>query len=437
MPLIVIAMGLLTAANRWLGKSLLYPPALFALVWTVSLLLLSISGSLFYHVGIDTLLWYLWGACAFSTGGAVAWLVSSTFASHPRRGPANASSHRQRAIDRLLNWLLLVLVLVFPIYIYWMIQLAAESSKESFLWAVQLQLRGYKADEGASHVSILDNFAVFSILVAIVCQKESDGTWQRRLRTGAAVLLALGYNLVRGERTAAVMLLISLVGISWLRAGRIKWKQLALMATLFIFVFSFIGITLQKGYVSNEASLSENFQPLVESFQLYAVGSIVAFDDVFHHPGRIPPVWKWNRVFLQAANKLGANYYVPSLNAEYVDVGPEMFMNTYTMYFAYFPDFGLLGTSLIITLLGSAVTFAYLAADRGDPQAQVLFSILLSGILLSGSSEQFLLALNFLAKALLFTFVVYGWRGLEGFLGLGRTPVAKNMGELVKEHWSR
>jgi hypothetical protein len=52
--------------NRWIGKSVLYPPVLFSMVWAFSLFLVYQGGRAFFPIAGDTLLFYLWGVCAFA-----------------------------------------------------------------------------------------------------------------------------------------------------------------------------------------------------------------------------------------------------------------------------------------------------------------------------------------------------------------------------------
>src|SRR5207247_643534 len=86
--------------------------------------------------------------------------------------------------------------------------------------------------------------------------------------------------------------------------------------------------------------------------------------------------------------------------------------NVYSIYFAYYPDYGLAGASIIMLVLGAILTRVYQKAIRGNPRALVLYASVFSGILLSGFSEYFLLTINFWVKAVVYTTAIYG-------LGLG------------------
>jgi len=412
--LVVVGLVLLTATNRYIGKSMLFPSALFSGLWAIFLLGLYLSGRMFYPVATDTLLFYLWGACAFSFGAAATLLFSSMFTGATATTFMSSSASRGKAINRLLDIILVVLFLLLPIYWQRIQQLAGESDIASNFWiAVRQQLIEYAMDEGTRKISILDNFQTLSALVALAMYLQDDGTIGRRIRTWCAVLLSLAYDLMTAGRAEAVILLISLLGISWIRSRRVNWKQLAVVSVLFVSVFVSMALLLEKGFTRRDATLRENLPTFVEGFQEYAFGGIVAFDRVFHDPQKIPAVWGIDRVFVQAANKLGAKFSLPSSHAAFVDVGPEVETNVYTSYFAYFPHFGLIGTTVILLFLGSVTTRVFWAAHHGDRVAQLIYGILFSGILLSGYAEYFFMNLNFLAKAFLFSYFLYKWRRLE------------------------
>jgi oligosaccharide repeat unit polymerase len=410
--LVVVGLVVLTATNRYIGKSMLFPSALFSGLWAIFLFGLYLSGRMFYPVASDTLLFYLWGACAFTVGAIGTVLLSPILTETVAFSPP--STIRMRVINRMLDVLAVSLLLVLPIYWQRIQEIAGESSIVSNFWvAARQQLIEYAQDDGTRKISLLDNCQVLSVLIALAMYLQDDGTLGRRIRTWSAVLLSLAYDLMTAARADAVILLLSLLGVSWIRTRRVNWKQLAVICVLFVFVFTSMAILLEKGFTRRNATLLENLPTLVEGFQEYALGGIVAFDRVFHDPQKIPAVWSIDRVFVQAANKLGANFSLPSLRASFVDVGPEIDTNVYTSYFAYFPHFGLIGTSLILLFLGSVTTRVFWAAHSGDPVAQLIYGILFSGIVLSGYGEYFFMNLNFLAKALLFGYFLYKWRRLE------------------------
>ena len=281
--------------NRWIGKSVLYPPVLFSLVWAFSLFLVYQGGRAFFPLAGDTLLFYLWGVCAFAVGGALGlaiWFLRTE--PRPSRG-ANMPASRSVAIHRSLDVLLLLLLFALPFYIKRLLDLASGTAIADFWMGIHSRLTDYSTEEGSHTVSLLDNCVVLSLVVAMVACREDDGTRPRRLRVILATTIALAYALLRGERAGAIILLLSLLAISWMRGRKIKWKFLLVVTSAFFAVFIAIAFLLEKGYVERDAALRENIPALVEQVEWYAAGGLVAFDQVFHDPKKIPPVWGIDR----------------------------------------------------------------------------------------------------------------------------------------------
>src|ERR1700730_10844164 len=99
------------------------------------------------------------------------------------------------------------------------------------------------------------------------------------------------------------------------------------------------------------------------------------------------------RVFELTANKFGASFDVPSVHAEFTDISADYDGNVYTIYFSYYPDYGLIGVCVVM------ITVIYHNAVRGNPRAVVLYAFVFSGIVLSGFCESFFLGANFWFKA--------------------------------------
>ena len=110
---------------------------------------------------------------------------------------------------------------------------------------------------------------------------------------------------------------------------------------------------------------------------------------------------------METANGLGAHFTIPSLHAEYTRISQTEETNVYTIYFSYFKDYGWLGVTIGLFLLGSLLTWIYSYARRGNHLAMALYSMNAVGLVLSIHAEHFLLALNLYIKMLVFFYLVY------------------------------
>jgi oligosaccharide repeat unit polymerase len=418
---VIFALAGLATLNWFVRRSLLYPPAYFAFAWTGFLLLLALSGSMFYPISAPTLLFYFAGAFFFSVGG-----LCSTFLTDVsmKAEPAPLESFETtRAVRRvMLDGLLLSVIIAIPLYYRWLKQLVGVA-EGSFLAAVRANLLFYSDTEAVRKFSLLDNFVAVSIPLTLLMFLENDGTLSRKLRVWIAAVAALTINVLSGGRAGAITLLLSLVALSWIVNRRLNWRLLAAAGVMFVLLFSFIAIALEKGTTRRDASLMENVPTIVEGFQWYAVGGIVGFDQVYHNPTIIPASWDLRKPFAGIANKLGQRVETKSLHAAYLMVGPRKPDNVYTMYFAYVPLLGSAGTLFLMTCLGFVLALIHRYAAARAPEALVLFAFCLAGLTLSGFNESILLAVNPLVKAFLLTALLYRWDALKRLIP--RTQLAE------------
>lgn len=409
---IVIAMGLLAVLNAWSAKSFLYPPALFAAVWTISLVLLCISQSTFFRVGDDTLFFYFCGTLAF-TGGGWCWsFLAGAFSRSARKIPASISPAHRRRLHLALDILLLALLAGLPFYWHYLLNLAAETNIPD-LWVAIRAGALEQGTETPNMFHMMDNLVVLAMILALVTYFEDDGSRSRRIRTCLTAGIAFVYTFASATRASGISLALSLLALYWLKHGRIGRRALAVFVLVFSVVFSGLGILVRKGAAQPEQTISENVPALVDGFLWYSLGGIVAFDTVLHAPTTIPATQSVFRPIFIVASKLGFRSEVPLLHAEYTPIGPGKETNIYTMYFSYYPLLGFAGTMWVVFLLGLGITATYNFARCGDTLATFAFSVLFAGIFLSPYAENLVSSMNYVAKLLLSCWVFYGWRSLS------------------------
>ena len=402
--LVISVLTALAFVNRRLAGSLLYPPASLAALWSVYLVLYSLSGNLFFKVGDDTLFFYMWCACAFSAGG----IITLLFARDKRvdRVAAPVSDRRKKIVRRILDGLLVILVIGLPFYVHYIMALLADGGLVEFFVTIRAKMVEL-SDDAIGSVSFMDNLAVLANAVPLLVYFEDDGSRGRRWRTWLSLVLALAYNLLTAGRAGFVTLILSLFALHWLKEKRPNWKVLTALGMAFIIIFAALAILVRKGDVEKEATFVENLPAVFDGFLWYALGGIVAFDTIYHHPTRIEANQNLDRDLKVVARKFDSHVEVPSIHSQYTTIGPGGNMNIYTAYFSYYPEFGFAGTSFILFLLGGILTWVYLLAGTGSSQAMILYSILFSGVVLTGYAENLVLNLNFLGKMFLVTFLLY------------------------------
>jgi oligosaccharide repeat unit polymerase len=399
-------LAVLTFLNLRFGKTLLYPPAMFCALWTFLLVCLCLAGDYFFPVSWETLSFYVLGAAAFSFGG---WMNRSS--ARVCLAPISPPPPDRR---RFLDWILTTSVIVFvagiPFYWRYMQELAASSPFASInsMWAVRDALIKSSEEGGMKSFSqfIFDSFSGFSILIAFLGCLEDRVSLFQKIRFYTLIGVALLFNLGTAGRVGIFFLLVGLVIIASIRRGRINYKLVCYGALAFVLAFAPVAILMNKGG-DVRASVGENAVGIFRSMADYTLAGVVAFDRIVANPDAIPPVWRISRSVLQIASRLGFDVYVPPIHAEFTAIRPGMSGNAYTMYFAFLPDFGWIGTMLMVLGLGAAVTWSYRRAAQGDRIHLMLFGLLGSYTVLSGFSENFFTQLNFNVKCVSLAWFCY------------------------------
>lgn len=395
--LTILTLALLVILNYRLGKNVLvYPPAVFCLVWMAGLVVIGLAGDFFYPLSPDTLFIFLSGAVAFSVGSTLGlfWPLSRH---DSRQAPSCPPS------DRVLNVLVLLALCGFPFAVIWMARQVANHPAGNFLTLAALTMLDQSLQENVGYRAY-GNLVTFASIAAFIsfCEYERG-----RIRAVVTLGLAAALNLLSAGRALIVVAILAFFCIDWLKNRRIRWKMSLALALAFLIVVTLVAIYLGKVGASPEASLGENIRPLINGIVLYAAGGMVGFDRVIRDPAMVEHNWQISTFFLQTLNKFGTHFAIPPLNSQFVAVGPDSLVdNVYTAYFAYI-DLGLPGLLAVLAFLGVVTTLFYRKAMRGSGTARILYGALFAGLVLSLGWEFFFMYLNFLVKLYAVCWLVY------------------------------
>ena len=263
------------------GRSVLFPPASLAIVWTITLLAIWMCGDIYYPLTDHR---------QSDRTGRRARLLRRGRLRHGRRPGAcrdnwNAVRARRRTqVDRWLNAAAILLVLNIPFsYLYYK-QLSSTLAPRESLWR-QIRIATSKANiSGQGALSIESFILPFLTIIALIGVYEYADTGRRKIRTVFLVLLAGGYQLLNGARSEVLLLLISSIVILWLTRGAPPLRLLGIMGLLFVLVFAVDQISMSKYGAAPEATLADNLPRVAEGFGTYWLGGIIAFDQNRQNP---------------------------------------------------------------------------------------------------------------------------------------------------------
>lgn len=403
--LLVASSALLVIAllNRVYAKSWKYPPAIFSAWWAFLILSLAIAGELFYRISVATIFVFIAGAISFSVGGAVALRVSRAIRA-PVVGIPGA--------HRILRYALMALIGTLPIYWSYIVGLSAATGLRDFWYGVRVQavkVSDLQATgvQKSFQATVMDNVATLSLILALVSIERNDGSKGSRLQICVFALVAFLYLVLQAANGGVAALLLGAFGVHWIRNKRLSKRLVVSGIVFFVFIFGAVSVFVKKGNTNLNAGLLANIAPGFEVLEMYAVGGLVAFNQVVESPSSILNTWSVWRFFELTANKFGADWEIPPLGAAYTGISQSAATNVYTLYFPYFVDYGLPGTCFIMIGLGVIATVIYGKALKGTPEAVVFYGLTVSGIILSGFNEQVFAQLNMFVKVLVVSVCIY------------------------------
>lgn len=395
-----IFIAALAFLNWRYSRSLLFPSVIFCLVWASILMGLVLSGDAFYRLsslapGVCAL-----GCLAFSAGGMIA---------NPLRGPCTFQRWRLRTV-RENRWTLRAIDLLFVIFaglypLYWL-RLAAMGHGSVGLALLQ-QVRAQMVEGDLGNSAGLGPFRYVLAALIVITLTVTTETCRLHLskwRLFLWIVLTMAYNIPTGSRLSSLVVLFGVFAIFAFARNRIPLLPAFSIGIAVIIVFAVVAIVLGKGGDLN-ASPMENASGVARSLQVYALGGIVACDQVLQKPLQRPEEAPSLRFFYALADSLHLHSSAPPELLPYVSTPSET--NVYSIFYAYFQDFGWAGMSALFMGLGMGLSSLYRVAVRGRPEAVALLGLSCAYLVLTCSGDAFLSGLSACVQSATLVVLIY------------------------------
>jgi oligosaccharide repeat unit polymerase len=390
-----LALAMLGWVNFWFGGSVRYPPALFSFWWALLLAALWCSGDAFLPISASTVAIYMLGPCAMTAGGVIAAVWSGRESGHTFK------VRKWECREGVLTTSTVLLAFAFPVFWYRIGELSAMSGVRDFWVGVRLQTM--HPDRSGNTLGIFEYLIFFSTMLALAAFENSQVRNRGWLRALAAVILSLLYHLVTASRLGALMLIAGLVGIAVLHNRRIV-TPLLIGAVAVIPVFVSVAVALNKG-TERGGDIQSNTVSLARSFQLYALGGLVAFDAAAD--GRIAQENRGRtyRSLYTVVRAAGYDIDVPALPSEYTYTPTPT--NVYTLYYPYLLDFGRMGVVILLCGFGALFSHVYFSARSAAGPFTVAYALMFAYVLLSSADEYLFSLASMNCQAALYLLLLY------------------------------
>lgn len=376
----------ITVINFARYRDVLYPAVLQSALWFMIVFMFVINQGLFIHLSGLMYLIIVTGVIMFSIGS---YFATYDYRFTPRVIEIPPGS-MNGAVPRLLFW---VSLLGLPLFVLKAYSLGAEGLFESIFINLRIALTD---EDSAQRFGILSYLLTISF-ISVWLQVALYPTSRDRLKLCLSLLTATVYALCTTGRTFFFLLFITVMGILLItrRISPLKGGMFLLSAGLIVFVG--IGAFLGKGTGAG-LTVAENMMTMLESFRIYLLGALPAFDLTMH--SNFVPEYGTNtfRFVFAVLNKVGIHVNVPPLIQDFVNV-PEL-TNVYTVFRPYFLDFGFAGIIAVQLVLGVWHGFIYKRATSGEPFFILVYAVFLYPLIMQFFQDQY--------TSLLSTWLQYG-----------------------------
>jgi oligosaccharide repeat unit polymerase len=373
----------LALVNWTRTRSLLFPPVVFCAVWACILLALVLSGDTFYRLSAVTPGLCALGCLAFSAGGAILDPVGDL--GHFRRWQSR-SAREERWSLRTIDGLFAAFLALYPLYWHRIAAIGNGSVGLGLLQSVRAEM--VEGDLGNSAGLGLFRYVISAIIVVtLIVTTETCRRPLSKWRLFFWILLAMAYNVPTGSRLGSLIILFGVLAIFAFVKNRVPLLPALSVGAAVLLVFAVVAIAMGKGGDLNATPL-ENAAGVARSLQVYALGGVVACDQLLQKPPPRPQEAPSLRFFYAVADVLGRK------ESETPSLLPVVYTpsetNVYSVFYSYFRDFGWAGFSAFFLLLGSACAGLYRIAAAGSPEAVTLLGLLCAYLVLTCSGDPFL-----------------------------------------------
>ena len=348
LDLAIVDFALMTIANYWVARSVLYPPFIFCAMWLLDLAIYRCNFIEVDPLHHATLILICSGAAAFSAGGAAAIGVPKRLiAIHFKLAPPRQEKRTYKVV------MLGLLACCIPHVMSVTMQLAAIGEGSSFFEkarnaAVDAAFSGQKQPD-----LIMDFFGTWTIYLAVLFMID-----RRDQLFWVATLFALVANALGGGRTGLLTLIAALTTVYMIQTSRQNFfaacKVLRLPALLFLVLY--IGLTFLNKDTSIFVSIGDAAKYFVVS---YLIGPTAALDHVLLHPEGFATMANHSfEFFFKVASTLHLLQYVPPDRFEQFIFVPFP-TNVFTIFKPYVLECGVTGVLAILCVLGFIHSLLY------------------------------------------------------------------------------
>jgi len=372
----------ITLVNYIKYRDALYPPVLQGALWFIVTFIFILDQHSFIPVSDSLYFIIVSGVIIFSMGSYIA---SSGCRISKKQINDSELSYNKKVVE-LFFWISL---LGLPVYIYKAYMFGSEGIYDSFF----MNLRDITS---ATDNSMSLNFGIFMYFLPVSFISTwmltlTSSTRREKTKLYVSFLISLMYAFLTMGRAVIMLLVITMLGILLITRRISPIKAATSFGLIGAFMFILIGALLAKG-IDAEQNLAANAISMWESFRVYLLGALPAFDVYTRQD--IHGAYGENvfRTIFVIINKFYPEVTFPRLIREFVLV--PFSTNVYTIYQPYYNDFSFYGVFGIQFVVGLWHGYLYKKATSHDSYFIMLYAVFLFPLFMQFFQDQYMSLLS-------------------------------------------
>jgi oligosaccharide repeat unit polymerase len=369
LALLILAIVLYRKFRRWL-----FPPVLYTLYWSGVIAGTVVFNFWSYTLTSGALVVFVVGGICFVVGGLVA--EATVGAAGPQ---STVPEGRKRFIQNCIIVYGIVLLLLLATFVDELARAQSILGTDQFALAARIS---YWDPNYSLMPRYFQSLVALGSVLAYLAAWLYDGSRRAKISLLFGVVGPLSFDVLSFGRSPVVALLLGVLSVLVLRQA-VKQRSMLILLALTTIISLAMGFALGKG--GSEGPVSEvSFSSVAKSVASYFVGGPLGFSQVMDQPAVVGQSGLSLRLIGQAAKSLGVDIELPDNVLGYYN--PNL-GNVYTIYFAYWLDYGWIGIIVVGLLAGFLCTFIYRSASNGNPVAGVAFALVPGALLTSAVGD--------------------------------------------------
>jgi len=403
----ILLLVLMLYLNLIVSNKLLYPPVFFSLLWVIVLAIHWVHtnenfGIEVFPLKFGTILFLVLMNAFFSLAVFISYIYLLKYAKNRDIQRVQLHGHKEYSVDKSFFLVLNILSFIF-VFLYLRKAILLTSSFDlggGFIKELRTIINYHNGSFGwikYSLVIINTNFFLRLILV----NKINQGT----LSIILAFFFAMVVAILSTGRTYIFFILIFAFSF-WLFTKKVQFKKLILVGLVLIFFFSLLGYLTEKG-ADREADRRSNVSSMVQSFSEYLLGPVTAYQELLYS-GESHDYGKNTFRFF---HKLLYEVHIlkqPPADLVQPFVAVPFQTNVYTVFGPYYKDFGILGASIFMLLLGGAYGILYFFSMQQRLFVQYFFLMMMHPLMMSFFEDAFFSLMSTWIQYLIISMLVFG-----------------------------